>query len=163
MNKQGEHGIGWCTHTANPVKGLCPVDCKDNQGKSYCYARAIYKRFRWNPELRYDPAAWLGLGNLTKPSRIFVGSTMELFGDFIQEQWLKWIFEVPTEFPQHTFQLLTKQPQNLPKWSPFPLNCHVGVTITRRAQLDTALFYLSGIEASVKFISFEPLLESMEV
>ena len=32
----------------NPVKGLCPVACKDNDGKEYCYARRMYKRFKWN-------------------------------------------------------------------------------------------------------------------
>ena len=40
--------IEWTDYTINPVKGLCPMAC------SYCYARAMYKRFRWNPEIRYD-------------------------------------------------------------------------------------------------------------
>ena len=145
--------IEWCDYTINPVKGLCPMACP------YCYARAMYKRFRWNPEIRYDPSAWLGLGSLRKPSRIFVGSTIELFGDWINEQYLKWIFELPLEFPQHTFQFLTKKPENLPKWSPFPSNCHVGVTTTGFEQYGVAGTYLPKIKARVKFISFEPLLE----
>ncbi len=32
--------IEWCDYTINPVKGLCPMACKDNQDKEYCYARA---------------------------------------------------------------------------------------------------------------------------
>lgn len=31
--------IEWTDYSINPIKGLCPVACKDNQGKSYCYAR----------------------------------------------------------------------------------------------------------------------------
>jgi len=86
-----------------------------------------------------------------------MGSTMELFGDFIQEQWLKWIFEVPTEFPQHTFQLLTKQPQNLAKWK-FPENCWVGVTATDEMMARRAIQQLRYVQASVLFCSLEPLL-----
>ena len=70
--------------------------------------------------------------------------------------------EAISEAPQHRFYLLTKQPQELVKWSPFPPNCYVGVSITKREELDGALLYLGRVEASVKFISFEPLLESME-
>lgn len=146
-------------YTINPVKGLCPVDCKDNQGKSYCYARRMYQRFKWNPTIRYDPRAWLGLGSLRKPSRIFVGSTIELFDDSVSEQYLKWIFEVPLEFPQHTFIFLTKQPANLLRWSPFPPNVYLGVTATDKFMAGNAInhFYNHRL-AKTQFISFEPLL-----
>lgn len=137
-------------YTSNPVKGLCPVACP------YCYARRMYKRFKWNPKIRYDPRAWLGLGSLRKPSRIFVGSTMELFHDSLSEQYLKWIFEVPLEFPQHTFIFLTKKPENLPRESPD--NCWVGVTATDESSFANATNYLYNLEAKVKFISVEPLL-----
>ena len=146
-NPDGSQG-----YTINPVKGLCPVACP------YCYARRMYQRFKWDPTIRYDPRAWLGVGSLRKPSRIFVGSTMELFHDSLSKQYLKWIFEVPLEFPQHTFIFLTKQPQNLLRWSPFPDNCYVGVTATDYWKYVDACNYLSRIEASVKFLSLEPLL-----
>lgn len=38
--------IPWCDYTINPVKGLCPVDCKDNEGKSYCYARRLSQKMK---------------------------------------------------------------------------------------------------------------------
>jgi protein gp37 len=149
--------IEWCDYTVNPVKGYCPMACP------YCYARRMYDRFGWNKRIRYDAAAWLGLGNLTKPTRVFVGSTFELFHNIVKEQWLQWIFEVPLEFPQHTFIFLTKQPQNLPKWSPFPENCWVGMSIDATGNAPLGRMIYTGfdrVKATVKFISFEPLLAS---
>ena len=144
--------IEWCDYTLNPVKGLCPVGC------SYCYARAMYKRFKWNPEIRYDSNTFAGLASLKKPSRIFVGSTFELFGDWVRHEWLEDIFMIAQTYPQHTFIFLTKQPQNLIKWSPFPENCWVGVSATNYEMFTKGCDKLAEIEASVKFISFEPLL-----
>ncbi len=155
--------IEWTDYTINPVKGICPVVCKTNQGKEYCYARRMYKRFIWNPRMRYDATSWLGLGSLRKPSRVFVGSTYELFHPHVQKSWLELCFEKCREFPQHTFIFLTKQPQNLAKWSPFPPNTYVGVSVTNQAQYEDALKYLEHIEAGVKFLSFEPLLNEVKL
>jgi len=146
--------IEWCDYTINPVKGLCPMAC------SYCYARRMYKRFKWNPEIRFDFTAYDGVSALRKPSRIFVGSTMELFGDWVKEDWLDRILgQASLIYPQHTFIFLTKQPQNLIKWSPFPDNCWVGVSTTgfdcRSGLEDT----FHNIQAKVKFVSIEPLLD----
>jgi len=147
--------IEWCDYIINPVKGLCPVDCKDNQGKSYCYARKLYKRFKWNPEIRYDPDAFKGLPS--KPARVFVGSTMELFGDWVERDWWHMTMAKCLSRPQHTFIFLTKQPQNLPK--KFPDNCWVGVSVTSEVQLRPAIWSLSDIQCNKRFLSFEPLLE----
>jgi protein gp37 len=144
--------IEWCDYTLNPVKGLCPMAC------SYCYARAMYKRFKWNPELRYEDVFWYP-GIKGKPGdRYFVGSMMELFGSWIEKWWLENIFMWVEAYPQRTFIFLTKQPQNLIKWSPFPENCWVGVTVTDKTMLSKATDGLMNVQASVKFISFEPLL-----
>ena len=145
--------IEWCDYTVNPVKGLCPMACP------YCYARAMYKRFKWNPEIRYEEVFYYS-GIKGKPGdKYFVGSTMELFGDWIPKEWLDDIFRWVNSYPQRTFIFLTKQPWNLIKFSPFPDNCWVGVTATDRTFLSQALYVgLERIEAKVKFISFEPLL-----
>ena len=156
--------IEWCDYTVNPIKGLCPVDCKDNQGKSYCYARAMYKRFKWNPEIRYEDPFYQFYDLKKKPpSRVFVGSTMELFGDWIREEWMVNILSFCKAYPQHTFIFLTKQPQNLIKFSPFPSNVWLGVSATNQQQFDEAVKYLKEVEATVKFISFEPLLERINI
>ncbi len=88
---------------------------------------------------------------------------MELFHPRLNPKWLKTIMEVPLEFPQHTFIFLTKRPWELPKWNPWPYNCSVGATATNRAQYITATSWrgLDAINASVKFISFEPLMEQI--
>lgn len=157
--------IGWADFTINPVKGLCPMACKDNEGKEYCYARKMYKRFKRNPEIRLEPHLFNMFHELKrkKPSRVFVGSTMELFGDWIKPEWSHSIFSYCKAYSEHTFIFLTKKPENLIKWSPFPPNCFVGVSVTQNHQLADALKYLRQIEATVKFISFEPLLERINL
>lgn len=146
--------IPWADYTINPVKGLCPMACE------YCYARRMYKRFKWNPEIRYELLT--PIPPLNKPSKIFVGSTMELFGDWVNDSWLRDIFSCVSMFPEHTFIFLTKQPHNLTKWSPFPDNCWVGVSCATSKQYnDFMLNYADSYQAKVKFISFEPLLENI--
>jgi len=145
--------IEWCDYTINPVKGLCPMAC------SYCYARAMYKRFKWNPEIRYDDWVWQEGGHIPSGSRVFVGSTMEIFGEWVNPAWLQNIFDCCRSLPKHTFIFLTKQPQNLIKWSPFPDNCWVGVSVTSAKDAIIRVPKLKDIVAPVKFISFEPLLK----
>jgi len=146
--------IEWCDYTINPVKGLCPMAC------SYCYARAMYKRFRWDGTIRLDASAIHGIHSIKTPSRIFVGSTMELFGEWIPEEYYDYIWGMVKAKPQHTFIFLTKQPQNLSKWE-FPDNCWVGVSATDKMQFLSGIYHLINLEASIKFVSFEPLLETM--
>lgn len=149
--------IDWCDYTLNPVKGLCPMAC------SYCYARAMYKRFKWDETIYYDNNVWDGLFELDHKSRkkIFVGSTIELFGEWVKREWMEQIFRWVRGSPKHDFLFLTKQPQNLIKFSPFPKNCFVGVSVTNNAAMTMAFYGLSEIKASIKYISFEPLLGSI--
>jgi len=52
--------IEWCDYTVNPVKGLCPVDCKDNL-KPTIFKDAQPAQFaldkgflNWKGELRHE-------------------------------------------------------------------------------------------------------------
>ncbi len=165
----GRTRIEWCDYTINPVKGICPMHCKNLEGYEYCYAageRGLYKRFKWNPEIRYNDTAMLrNIPN--KPSRIFVGSTFELFGDWVKPEWLEDIFDFCREYERqgekHTFIFLTKQSEELLRWSPFPPNCHIGVSVTNQEMHNKAIACLAGIKASVKFISYEPLLSEINL
>jgi len=139
-------------YTINPVKGLCPMACP------YCYARRMYKRFKWNPEIRFDNRAFGILEQIKKPSRIFIGSTMELFGEWVGADAANYILRQVRNFPQHTFIFLTKNPAGLAAWSPFPDNCWVGVSATNYESFSVGWDDLSHIQSPVKFISFEPLL-----
>jgi protein gp37 len=83
---------------------------------------------------------------------------MELFGDWVGEDALKVLFQYISYYPQHTFIFLTKQPQNLIRWSPFPDNTYIGVSVTDQRSYEQALKGMSYISAKVRFLSFEPLL-----
>lgn len=83
--------------------------------------------------------------------------------DWAASYWPEWcqimILEAARKKPNIRLYLLTKQPQELAKWSPFPDNVWVGVTVTTNGM--ASLAYTSGlsqIKATVRFISFEPLL-----
>jgi len=67
------------------------------------------------------------------------------------------IFQAIEACPQHTFQILTKFPQNIDR--PMPDNVWLGVTITGNKP-DDLLRANNLIEAKarIKFISYEPLL-----
>ncbi len=144
--------IEWCDYTINPVKGLCPMAC------SYCYARRMYKRFKWNEKVRFLSDAMDGCLDMKAGSKVFVGSTMELFGEWVKPEWLKSILGAIPICPDVTFIFLTKRPENLIKWSPFPDNCWVGVSVTTQKQFNQAMIYLPYIQARVKYLSLEPLL-----
>lgn len=144
--------IEWCDYTINPVKGKCPMGC------SYCYARRMYDRFKWNPVVRYRPHAMDVLASIPDGSKVFWGSTIELFHDNIPAYWLKHIFTVAWLHDNLTHIFLTKQPHNLIKWSPFPNNCWVGVSVAANGDMTNAYYGLEPIKAGKRFVSFEPLL-----
>jgi protein gp37 len=147
-NKDGTQG-----YTINPVKGLCPMACE------YCYARRMYKRFKWNPEIRFDWSVANDLPKMKAGSRVFWGSTMELFGDWVDSEWQRLIFEAVKRHPELTHMFLTKCPQNLPMQ--FPENCWVGVTATNQESYYDGVSNIAKVQAEVKFVSFEPLLEQI--
>ncbi len=146
--------IPWADFSINPIKGLCPMACP------YCYARRMYKRFKWDETIRFDR---LGLDASRKGgAKIFVGSTMELFGDWIKVEWLESIFKWCRIYEEDTFIFLTKRPENLARWSPFPRNVWVGTSVTNHEQLIKASVHLAEIEAQVKFASVEPMLPELD-
>ncbi len=89
---------------------------------------------------------------------IFTCNMSDLFGIGIPEEWTQQVLDVIDKNNIDRFYLLTKQPQNLPAWSPFPQNVYLGVSVTNEEMLDRAIYYLKMVNAKVKFLSFEPLL-----
>lgn len=103
---------------------------------------------------------------------IFVSSMGDLFGKGVPKLWTHQVLDtirIMDKGNQHwyptndRFYLLTKQPQNLPYWSPFPDNCWVGVSVTNTEQYNEARAALRNIKAGVKYLSFEPLLERVSM
>lgn len=144
--------IEWSDYSLNPIKGLCPMACP------YCYARRMYKRFKWNPKIRFDPNVMRDTCNISKPSKFFIGSTMELFGDWVKPKWLKSIFAWIKKTDMHTYIFLTKCPDRLHLWNPFPDNVWVGVSAWDDVSFCRGLFYLKDVKAKIKFVSLEPFL-----
>ncbi|MBA7557861.1 hypothetical protein ES705_50639 [subsurface metagenome] len=148
--------IGWTDITVNPIKGLCQGGCW------YCYysgKRGIAHRFKQDPELRLDLSVFDNLPwPLKAPKKVFLCSTNDYWGKWIPDEWRKAIRQKTQEYPQHTFQLLTKQYRNLEKDSPYPGNWWVGGTAADEPSLVDACQELHYIEARIKFLSIEPLL-----
>jgi len=93
-----------------------------------------------------------------KPTGYFLDDMSDWMGSYWPEEWTEAELQVMRDCPQHRFYTLTKQPQNLIKFSPYPPNCWVGVTATNPDLYLEARKYLRQIEATIKYISFEPLL-----
>lgn len=154
--------IEWCRdkdgfpgYTANPVQGYCPNEtCPLGDD---CFARERYVRFKLDRRIYFDPMQLLPMPK--EPSRIFVGSTMELFGEWIKDEWMQAVLVCAYANQKHTFIFLTKRPDGLAKWNPWPPNAWVGATACNSAMYLEALRRLQFVDAPVRFISFEPLLE----
>ena len=154
--RNSEGKLGW---SSNPVKGICPMHCKLSNGYEYCYAsgeRGLYKRYKWDPTIRFDIEELTEWGKAKPGDMVFVGSTIDLFHKDTMEA-TQWIISHTRHYLDVIFVFLTKQPQNLAqfKWQG---NCWVGATATNLVTFDLATHFLARVDAKVKFLSIEPLL-----
>jgi len=122
----------------------------------------FYPRF-WEDRIRELEDRHTHNNRFPKPMGCFVCDMSDLFGIGIPEEWTRRVLDVISKqmtYPalNDRFYLLTKQPQNLIKFSLFPDNCFVGVTATGYKMFVDALSYLLSVKARIKYISFEPLL-----
>ena len=95
----------------------------------------------------------------------------DLFGDWIPDLWIEAVLVTIFENPQHTFQLLTKNPKRYlefksltdPEYSLFLKNVWCGTTIDEANLANQErLYWLKKLPGAIyKFISFEPLLGDM--
>ena len=100
---------------------------------------------------------YLGVGK-----GIFTCDMSDLFGIGIPEKWTRDVLSAISWSRRNRFYLLTKQPQNLIKFSPFPDNVWLGVSVTKKEELYPAIWGLTGdVHCSKRFLSFEPLLENV--
>ena len=115
--------IGWCDYTFNPITG-CLGGCP------YCYARAIYKRFKKSFKPEFHPDRLNEPMKLKIPSRIFVCSVSDFWGKGVKPIWREEVYNIIKACPQHTFFILTKQPQNIDNYDRIPGNVWVGVSVS---------------------------------
>jgi protein gp37 len=171
--------IEWTDYTWNPVTGCWgPGGTAEKPNRCfYCYAEKVARRFgnvyagrgyipkgfdffhpAFYPERLGQPA------KVKKPSKIFVCSMADLFGDWVPEDWIyKVLATAAFNAPHHTFQFLTKNPKRLKDFNPWPQNCWIGTTVTNQADADERLPWLLQVDASVRFVSHEPLTGSIDL
>lgn len=112
-----------------------------------------------HPEVLKDPYLW------KRPRMIFVNSMSDLFHKDVPIEYIRSIFSVIRENPQHVFQVLTKRSDILmyydsEGWLEWPHNLWMGVTV-ENSDFINRIDHLRNTGARVKFLSCEPLLSSL--
>lgn len=143
--------VDWADHSINPIKGLCRGGC------DYCYAKRMYTRFKWNPAVRLDLSVFDKLDSAKAGSKVFLCSTHDMYGQWIEYPWIKGIIERIYDYPDLTFIILTKNPARA--WMyPLPDNVWLGVTVESQEEVwRLGTLIQPEIKAGKKFVSFEPL------
>jgi protein gp37 len=170
----GDHSaIEWTEATWNPTTG-CD---KTSPGCDNCYALTLSKRLKAMRQPKYQrdgdprtsgpgfalsihpdtldiPRSW------TAPRVIFVNSMSDLFHPSVPVEYIRDVFEVIADTPQHTYQVLTKRSKRLAELAeqlPWPANLWMGVSV-ESIRYSFRVDHLRGIAAAVRFVSAEPLL-----
>jgi protein gp37 len=165
----GKSSIEWTEKTWNPTTGCTHISPECHN----CYAEKETNRYMYNPrQPKYragfdvvvehhssllEPFTW------TKPCTVFVNSMSDLFHKDVSLDFIKKVFKVMNDTPEHTYQVLTKRHDILLKYSDqlnWTDNIWMGVSVgmkiaTRRISA------LIKCGAKHKFLSIEPLIEDL--
>ena len=125
--------IEWCTATWNFLIGCT----KKSAGCMHCYAirqawrmmhnpnPKIAKKFEgtvhkdskgelnWTGRVNFDDEVILKPLSWRLPRRVFVNSLSDLFHKNVKDEWIDMALAVMAMCPQHTFQILTKEPERM--------------------------------------------------
>lgn len=151
--------IEWTDYTWNPITG-----CK--HGCWYCYAKKLTQRFKKNFPRGFEPTFYPSRlyepHELKKPSKIFVCSIADLFAPWTPIRWRELVLDSMLFCPvKHTFQMLTKNPERIPKGPEYPENWWFGTTVTNEKEDWKNIAEIKKVNAKIRFVSFEPLLEQL--
>jgi protein gp37 len=121
------------------------------------------RRAVWTGKIRLDQTALAIPARWRKPRRIFVNSMSDLFHDGVPIGFIAKVWSVMERTPRHTYQILTKRPDRMAKATaslPVLDNVWLGTSVESAGYLDR-IDALRNVRAAVRFVSFEPLLESV--
>lgn len=160
--------IEWTDRTWNPITGCT----KKSAGCAHCYAEMMSHRLKSMHIDKYkngfnltlhekelqEPLKWRGTHN------VFVCSMSDIFHESVPFDFVDKIMAVIAKTPQHRYQILTKRATRMSEYfrsKIVPENVWLGVTVECK---DTKyrINELRNLNASVKFLSCEPLLEDLE-
>jgi protein gp37 len=85
----------------------------------------------------------------------------DLFGDWVPDEWIEQVLETVRTIhlhPWHTYIFLTKNPKRYQAFNPWPETCWLGATVTNRADANERIPELLKAQATVRFVSVEPML-----
>lgn len=200
-----EKGIQWTDFTSNPIKyrdeaGKSVWACvKVSDGCKNCYAETLAKRYgRGGPfslpqtkkvTAYFDAKEANSLLKSTKITgkRVFIGDMTDIFGDWVSDEILDKLFAVFALRPDVTFQILTKRPERMAKYTTTPFvsnrileamhvvdpkrgvwawpgwddamrNVWFGTSVENQKAADERIPWLLKCPAAVRFLSAEPLL-----
>lgn len=156
--------IEWTELTWNPTTGCNKV----SQGCKFCYAEVMARRLKAMELDKYRNGFKLTLHedalkipySWKTPKIVFVNSMSDLFHKDIPFDFIRRVFKVMNENPQHVFQILTKRADILYDYNKkinWTHNIWMGVSIENEKELWRA-DYLRKTKAKTKFLSLEPLL-----
>ena len=104
---------------------------------------------------------------IKKPSKIFVSSMGDLFGDWVPDEWIGQILQVIEKCSQHKFLFLTKNPKRYldidEQGFANPDRVWLGTTVTSNKDIDRALELLKLPKHYNTFLSIEPLLGPVDL
>lgn len=163
-----QSSIEWTEMTWNPTTGCTKISA----GCKFCYAEVMAKRLqamgvekykdafkvRTHPDALNTPYTW------KQPKIVFVNSMSDLFHPEIPLSFIKRVFKVMNDNPQHVFQVLTKRSERLLelhgklKWTH---NIWMGVSVEDKRVIQR-IDNLRQTNARVKFLSCEPLIGPLE-
>jgi protein gp37 len=159
-----QSSIEWTQMTWNPTTGCNKISA----GCKFCYAEVMSRRlkamgvekyengfeFTIQPDSLNVPREW------KKPKTVFVNSMSDLFHEKAPLSYIKKVFKVMNETPQHTYQVLTKRADVLYKYHEqlnWTKNIWMGVSVENQKEI-WRINYLRKSNARIKFLSLEPLI-----
>lgn len=160
--------IEWTEQTWNPVTGCTKVTA----GCKHCYAEKMAKRLQAMGANGYQNGFKLSLMEdrlmqplkRKKPTMYFVNSMSDLFHEEVPFSYIDKVMDIISKTPHHSYQILTKRAVRMSEYfsdREVPQNIWAGVTVENRKEGVPRIDLLRKINAKIRFLSIEPLLEDI--